>query len=370
MMRKIIEFTLALVLTLSASATHVLAEESELDGLWLHAMELLDDSQEKEQRTTLTRLEFIKEVFGHIVLGQDEAVNIEFPDVEEHDAPIVSAAVRAGIANGHDDGTFRPDAVITVEQAVSMVIKFLDLSDHALALPNELLEESDIYYIPLWVTPYVKWAMTYSHELLRHFEIGAPAYSELVEVLKNIIQAHSPAAPEPAEPELPELPELWLSAVELMDDSQEEVRRTISRLDFIKEVFGTIVMNQDEAIDIVFPDIEEHDAAIVAAAVRAGIANGHDDGLFRPDEIITVEQAVAMVIKHLDLRDHALALPDELLEGEDIPFWITPYLKWAIVYSEDLLQLFEIGAPATPELIDVLKNIILVYKQPVWITSE
>ena len=143
---------------------------------------------------------------------------------------------------------------------------------------------------------------------------------------------------------------------------------TYTRLDFIKEVFGRIVVGTEDAYYSEFPDVHEDDAPVVAAAVRNGIANGHDDGLFRPDDIITVEQSVAMVIKFLNLRDHALSLPDELLEGASIPFWITPYLKWARAYSPELDELFEIGAPTTPQLITVLKNIIQVHHQPVWLT--
>ena len=157
---------------------------------------------------------------------------------------------------------------------------------------------------------------------------------------------------------------LWASAVPVL------AADTFTRLDFIKDVFGRIVLGQEEAIDVKFPDVEEHDAPVVAASVRAGIANGHDDGMFRPYEIITVEQAVAMVIKFLDLRDHALSLPDELLEGADIPFWITPYLKWAMTYSEELVQHFEIGASASAELIEVLKGIIQVHMQPIWLTVD
>ena len=145
---------------------------------------------------------------------------------------------------------------------------------------------------------------------------------------------------------------------------------TFTRIDFIKDVFGHIVLGQDETAGVEFPDVEEHDAPVVAASVKAGIANGYDDGMFRPYEIITVEQAVAMVVKFMDLRDHALSLPDELLEGVDIPFWITPYLKWAMTYSEELVQHFEIGAPASAELIEVLKGIIEIHMQPIWLAVD
>jgi len=141
---------------------------------------------------------------------------------------------------------------------------------------------------------------------------------------------------------------------------------TVTRLDFIKTVFRNIVFEQEVEIEIDFPDISEEDAPVVAAAVAAGIANGHDDGLFRPDEITTVEQAVAMVIKFLDLRDHALTLPDNIPEDQYVAPWIRPYLKWAMAYSDELLEHFEIGTPVTPEAIEVLKRIIVKHREPLW----
>ena len=141
---------------------------------------------------------------------------------------------------------------------------------------------------------------------------------------------------------------------------------TVTRLDFIKTVFGRIVSEQYVDTTIEFADVSEEDAPIVAAAVAAGIANGHDDGLFRPDDVTTVEQAVAMVIKFLDLRDHALTLPDNIPEDRYVAPWIRPYLQWAMVYSDELLEHFEIGAPATPELIDILKQIIVKHREPLW----
>lgn len=144
---------------------------------------------------------------------------------------------------------------------------------------------------------------------------------------------------------------------------------TYTRLDFILEMFGRIVTGGEQYAYSEFPDVDDRYASVVAAAVRLGIANGHADGLFRPDDIVTVEQAVAMVIKFLGLRDHALTLPDELLSDHDyIPFWITPYLKWARVYSPQLAELFEIGAPASHDVVNALKVILHMHHQPVWLT--
>jgi len=137
-----------------------------------------------------------------------------------------------------------------------------------------------------------------------------------------------------------------------------------TRLDFIKNVFGHRISHIHVEEPAQFPDISDDDAHIVSIAVYQGLANGHADGMFRPDEILTVEQAVAMVIKYLDLRDHSLALPDNIPEGQFVAEWIRPYLKWAMVYSPELLQLFEIGIPASPDVIKVLEEIIVIHGQP------
>ena len=383
-MRKIIASALTSMFIISASAVPVLAEysgyesytrgmgegelyheasevsaddetKSEINGLWLAAVELMSDSLEANRRT-FTRLDFIKEVFGHIVMEQDGNTVYEFPDVGEYDAPIVAAAVRAGIANGHDDGMFRPDEIITVEQAVAMVIKYLKLRDHALQLPDELLEGLDL---PFWITPYLKWAMTYSEELMEHFEIGAPASPELVEVLQDIIRSHNRS----------QVSDLLPIAEELIDEPQEDPQ-IFTRIEFIKEVFGSAVLENDEPVEVAFWDVEERDAPVVAAAISAGIADGHGDGTFGPNDIISVEQAVAMVIKYLNLLEHAYALPDELLDGVDVPDWIEPYLKWAKTYSEELASHFEVGLPASPELVEVLKEIIQIHMLPAWLAPE
>jgi len=131
----------------------------------------------------------------------------------------------------------------------------------------------------------------------------------------------------------------------------------VTRLEFIRDVFGNVIANYEGNVTT-FPDVSEEDANVVAASVYFRIANGYDDGLFRPHEVLTSEMAAAMTVKYLGLRDHALSLPDELLEGLDLPFWITPYFKWASTYHPELMPHFAIGEPASREFIEKLREII------------
>ena len=159
------------------------------------------------------------------------------------------------------------------------------------------------------------------------------------------------------------IPGLQVFAESVEPDEATELIESVvhvTRLEFIADIFGDIIAGY-EGTYTTFSDVSEEHAAIVAAAVHFKIANGHDDGTFGPHEIITSEQAVAMSVKFLGLRDHALALSDEFLYGQDLPFWITPYYKWIAAYHEELMPLFTVGAPASAELIEMLREIIAEY---------
>ena len=131
----------------------------------------------------------------------------------------------------------------------------------------------------------------------------------------------------------------------------------LSRLEFISDVFREVISDYNGSIAH-FPDVSADYAHIVAAAVHFRIANGHDDGTFRPHDIVTSEQAVAMTVKYLGQRDHALSLPVEALDGLDLPFWITPYYKWMRTYHSEYMPLFIIGSPASAELVEMLRDIV------------
>jgi len=133
----------------------------------------------------LTRLGFVRSVFGDVVSEQDAVIAAPFTDVNPQDALFVAAIVNAGIANGFGDGTFRPNASITSEQAVVMVIRYLTMGKGELELAMTTVPE-DIN-VSGWALPYLAWAMENAVELVPSFDAGTRASSSLVELLRGMI---------------------------------------------------------------------------------------------------------------------------------------------------------------------------------------
>jgi len=290
----------------------------------------------------VTRLEFIKEVFGHVVLNSGTVSVTEFTDVNPFDAPVVVAVVNAGIANGFEDGTFRPHAVVTAEQAIAMVVKFMGQRDYAHSLSQESIPND--WNVLAWSRPYLAWSMEYAPEIAPFFEGGVPASRGLVDLLVGIVGDEMPAGLTQPEPQ--QYVSVYVPA------------EMFTRMEFIRELFSHVVMDNGMASVTQFSDVSAFDAPVVIAAVEAGIANGFEDGTFRPYDIVTAEEAIAMVIKFLGLRDEALELMYVLPQGQYIPMWIRPYLAWAMVHEQELLPFFEGGEPASRELVELLRRMI------------
>ncbi|MFH5181185.1 S-layer homology domain-containing protein [Paenibacillus sp. TAB 01] len=92
----------------------------------------------------ITRAEFAALVVRALGLTNAEAPASTFTDVPSDAwyASTVAAASNAGIINGYDDETFRPDAKITREELAAIVIRALDHSDIATNVsdPEEALK--------------------------------------------------------------------------------------------------------------------------------------------------------------------------------------------------------------------------------------
>ncbi|MBQ2670339.1 MAG: S-layer homology domain-containing protein, partial [Clostridia bacterium] len=79
---------------------------------------------------TLTRAEFTK-IFCDAFLKDDKDIkdykSPSFPDIASHwGADYIEKAVAAGIINGFDDGTFKPDETVTYEHAIKMIVAYLE----------------------------------------------------------------------------------------------------------------------------------------------------------------------------------------------------------------------------------------------------
>ncbi len=80
----------------------------------------------------ITRAEFTKIVTYTLGLGDLKTPPTEFSDVNDHWAKFnIKTAYDQGIINGMGDGTFAPDANVTYEQALKMVVCMLGYKTHA-----------------------------------------------------------------------------------------------------------------------------------------------------------------------------------------------------------------------------------------------
>ncbi|WP_179232753.1 S-layer homology domain-containing protein [Paenibacillus rigui] len=86
----------------------------------------------------ITRAEFAALVVRALGLTDAGAASASFTDVASDAwyASTVTAATYAGIINGYDDNTFRPDAKITREELAAIVIRALDHADVATNISN------------------------------------------------------------------------------------------------------------------------------------------------------------------------------------------------------------------------------------------
>ena len=83
---------------------------------------------------TLTRAEFTK-IFCDAFLKDDKSIkdykSPSFPDIATHwAADYIEKAVAAGVIAGFEDGTFRPDDTVTYEQAIKMIVAYLEKDNY------------------------------------------------------------------------------------------------------------------------------------------------------------------------------------------------------------------------------------------------
>ena len=80
---------------------------------------------------TLTRAEFTK-IFCDAFLTENTAKTNKFSDVDGHWAKdYIGKAVAAGVIAGFEDGTFKPDETVTYEQAVKMIVAYLESDSYS-----------------------------------------------------------------------------------------------------------------------------------------------------------------------------------------------------------------------------------------------
>lgn len=87
-------------------------------------------------------------------------------------------------------------------------------------------------------------------------------------------------------------------------------------LSFVNRVFGFT-----EGVEVHFSDVKQTDWAYegIGIAVKEGYVNGYSDGTFRPQQVISRQEAAAMIARVLELEDFQTA--DRLGDSEDIASW-------------------------------------------------
>ena len=150
----------ALSLSLAVSATALAAIPSDIGGHWAQGTIIqwtsngyiagYPDGTFKPDNS-ITRAEFV--VMVNKAMGYNKRGNAYFSDVSAaHWAYAeIMKGVEAGYITGNGDGTFRPDAPVTRQEAAVMISKILGLDqDYASAA-----KYVDYRYIPSWAAGYV-----------------------------------------------------------------------------------------------------------------------------------------------------------------------------------------------------------------------
>lgn len=91
--------------------------------------------------------------------------------------------------------------------------------------------------------------------------------------------------------------------IEGYEDGELHLEKTLTRAEFTKMFSDAFLKDKSETgSDINFTDVSDDywGYKYIAKAVKAGIISGFDDGTFRPEDIVTYEQAVTMIVNYLE----------------------------------------------------------------------
>ncbi len=135
-MKKIISFCLAAVLLLSFQgvfADSTVTEKQKDAILLLNGLHIFQDVSEENGANSLTRAEFAKIIAR--LMGGETGVSGKriFTDVlPDHEAASsIEFLYNTGVMNGYGGAEFRPDGVITLEEAVKVVVEVIGYSNRA-----------------------------------------------------------------------------------------------------------------------------------------------------------------------------------------------------------------------------------------------
>lgn len=157
----------------------------------------------------------------------------------------IEQALRLGIVNGYEDGTFRPDGMVSRAEFTAMISRALKLEDKEV-----VLSFADADHIPSWVKP----------KVARAVDAG-------------IVNSY--------------------------EDGTFRADRKISRAEVAVMAARALQLSIDETAKPAFGDageIPQWAQAYVAAAVQHGIISGRDGNLFSPNDSATRAEAVTLIL--------------------------------------------------------------------------
>lgn len=126
MKKRIIAMTTVIVTFCAAFSAYAATPAETLQGMGI--IEGYEDGELHMERT-LTRAEFTKMFVDAFLTDTDEKnTDIKFTDVPNDywGSEYIVKAVNAGVISGFEDGTFRPEETVTYEQAVKMIVSYLE----------------------------------------------------------------------------------------------------------------------------------------------------------------------------------------------------------------------------------------------------
>lgn len=111
----------------------------------------------------------------------------------------------------------------------------------------------------------------------------------------------------------------------------------MTRVGFVKEILKVMDAEIEQVASSPFSDIErEEDILFLSTAFNKKIITGHG-GEFNPEEFVTNEQAVIMLVRALGVinidQDEASKTQIKFLDSSKISDWAKPYIAYAIKYG-------------------------------------
>lgn len=129
------------------------------------------------------------------------------------------------------------------------------------------------------------------------------------------------------------------------EDGELHLERTLTRAEFAK-IFCDAFLKDSFLSDAVtkFPDVSDDfwGREYIEKAAAAGVISGFEDGTFRPDETVTYEQAVKMIVSHINPYNYNVRIYPEGYVGEAVDMGISDNVTALIgdtITREDVVYL-------------------------------